>query len=210
MQEIFFAFPAHKAGARGNYLYGEGNRPFAEKGTNEMNVKTIKAALATALTCLASAALARTQNLPTPPPSPYPDAESSVDVPLANWPDLDRSVGFGFSLASTPSNAVQIALGQDANGNAELEPEETFLVLGCDCGEPFVREEVPGYAAQSSVEQSANPNDLTRIRADFALRQPKPVEARYDFARVTTRGRGESAAEIVARLQRPHVVLFVR
>ena len=98
-----------------------------------MNVKTIKAALATALTCLASAALARTQNLPTPPPSPYPDTESSVDVPL----DPSRGPLMRLRLAAdfTPSNAVTVAFGTDADNDGDLSPEETDLRVGCDCEE---------------------------------------------------------------------------
>ena len=112
-----------------------------------------------------TASFAITQALPTPPPSPHPDTESSVNVPLPDWPALGRRVSLTLTVNATPSNNVQIAFGQDTNADGNLAPEETALVLGVDCGTPFIRDEVEvvggggqrWFASASSGEAVSSP-----------------------------------------------------
>ena len=88
---------------------------------------------------IAATAFAAQLTLPTPPQSEYVDAESSVNVPL---PVSDRRflrLTFGFE--PSPTNAVQVALGRDANADGDLAPEETALRVGCDCGVWFAHSE---------------------------------------------------------------------
>ena len=99
------------------------------------------AALFAALTLSAVSAFAAVRTLPTPPSSSYPDTESSVNVAVTNWPSLGRRVKLTLSANFTPSNCVQVAFGQDTNADGDLAPEETHLILGVDCGEPFLRNE---------------------------------------------------------------------
>ena len=113
----------------------------------------------------ASIARASTINLPTPDPNPYPDTESSVNVAVTNWPALGRRVKLTLTANFTPSNCVQIALGQDTDSNGDLAPEETMLCIGVDCGESFIRNEVKvrGEGEQwnvqiSSAETEQEPN----------------------------------------------------
>ena len=35
----------------------------------------------------------------------------------------------------SPTNAVQVAFGRDADADGDLAPEETEVRVGCDCGE---------------------------------------------------------------------------
>ena len=98
-----------------------------------MKKPTIKAAITAALLSAATGLSAAVRPLPTPPTSPYPDAESSVCVPL----DPSRGPLMRLRLAAdfTPSNAVIVAFGTDADNDGDLSPEETDLRVGCDCEE---------------------------------------------------------------------------
>ncbi len=175
-----------------------------------MKAKTRKAALFAAVTGLVFAACAADFDLPTPPPSPYPDTESSVNVAVTNWPGLGRRVKLTLSANFTPSNCVQVAFGQDTNADGDLAPEETQLLLGVDCGEPFARWEGVVGSRSPTVEWSNILCTPTTNIYTFAFKQPSSVSNRVDFVKVTKRGRGESDAEIAAEITRRGVALFIR
>ena len=180
--------------------------------------KQNKAKIAT--TCVAfvlsiSAVFAVETTLPTPPPSEYADTESRIDFAVTNWPGLGRNVKLTLSANFTPSNCVQVAFGQDSNDDSILAPEETHLVLGVDCGVPFIREEVnvgkwrSGILSASTEESTldCSPSPLTFT---FSFKQPSDVSRRITHVKVTTRGHGESAAQIAAEIFRLGTALFLR
>ena len=189
-----------------------------------MTIKPLKVgALFAFLFAFAFAANAVQRTLPTPPPSAYADTESSVNVAVTNWPSLGRRVKLTLTANFTPSNCVQVAFGQDTDSDGNLAPEETHLILGVDCGEPFLRNE--GRARTPAAPQSQTneisfesecgvpgghtlPTNITSCV--FRFKQPSAVSDRMNFAKVTTRGRGNSAAEIAAEIRKPGVVLYVR
>ena len=179
-----------------------------------MKAKTRKAALFAAIAGLAFAAFAANFDLPTPPPSPFPDTESSVNVAVTNWPSLGRRVKLTLSANFTPSNCVQIAFGQDSDSDGDLAPEETHLILGVDCGEPFARWEVVVGSRSPTIDVTDSTVGLGREPTtniyDFTFKQPSADSSRMNFAKITTRGRGNSAAEIAAEIRKPGVVLYVR
>jgi len=178
-------------------------------------------------------ACAATRSIAAPVSGDYVDTESSLNVPLADWPDLGRRVRIDLSAYATPSNAIQIAFGQDTNGDEDLEPEETWLVIGIDCGVPFVREEEGvenrcrcraefdnsaslnagqqgGEATSSSLQQEEGDHHSSTSTLNFNFRQPQAVSKRISFAKVTTRGREDTAAQIAAEIHNPGIVLLVR
>ena len=185
--------------------------------------KQNKAKIAT--TCVAfvlsiSAVFAVETTLPIPPPSEYADTESRFDFAVTNWPGLGRNVKLTLSANFTPSNCVQVAFGQDSNDDSILAPEETHLILGVDCGEPFAHWEVVVGSrsptidvADSTVglglEPTTNPTP-SPLTFTFAFKQPSDVSRRITHAQVTTRGRGESAAQIAAEIFRLGTALFLR
>ena len=205
MQENFFIFSVHKIAARWDYVC-EGAEWFGltpnQGNTHEMKTGTMKAALLAALSGLTFAASAADFDLATPSESEYPDTESSVNVAVTNWPALGRRVKLTLSADFTPSNGVQVAFGQDTDSNGDLAPEETHLVLGVDCGEPFTREE---FGQWRSEMNQGSPSTFT-----FAFRQPSAVTNRLTHAKVTTRGRGNSAAQIAAEITRPGAALILQ
>ena len=180
--------------------------------------KQNKAKIAT--TCVAfvlsiSAVFAVETTLPIPPPSEYADTESRIDFAVTNWPGLGRNVKLTLSAHATSSNCVQVAFGQDSNDDSILAPEETHLVLGVDCGVPFIREEVNvgkwrSGILSASTEESNLDSTPTPSTFTFAWRQPSAVAKRCTHAKITTRGRGDSAAQIAAEITRPGVALILR
>ena len=180
-----------------------------------MNTTRLKPAILAALVVAATVLSAAVRPLPTPQLSPFPDRESSICATLTDCPDLGRNIVLTISALATPSNAVQVAFGQDTNGDSDLAPEETQIVLGVDCGVPFIREEVnvgkwkSGILSASEEESTldCSPSPLTFT---FSLKQPSAVSARFDFAKITTRGREETAAQIAAQITRPGVALILR
>ena len=180
-----------------------------------MNTTRLKPAILAALVVAATVLSAAVRPLPTPQLSPFPDRESSICATLTGWPDLGRNIVLTISALVTPSNAVQVAFGQDTNGDSDLAPGETQIVLGVDCGVPFIREEVnvgkwkSGILSDSEEESTldCSPSPLTFT---FSLKQPSAVSARFDFAKITTRGREETAAQIAAQITRPGTALILR
>ena len=186
-----------------------------------MENPTLRTALLVVCATIGIIARATDCPLPTPPPSSYPDTESSANVAVTNWPSLGRRVKLTLSANFTPSNCVQIAFGQDTNADGDLAPEETHLILGVDCSEPFIRDESKSRveveqlnlltcsAGQSEQETNHHCSHSSSIFA-FRFKQPSAVSSRMNFAKVITRGRGNSAAEIAAEITRPGVALFIR
>ena len=181
-----------------------------------MNKKLLKRTISATFAALATAAVGAEQALPTPPPSPYPDTESSICAAVTNWPALGRHVYFTVATYASPSNNVEVHLGNDKNGDGVLAPEETQSVFGVDCGTWFYRDERDNPGRSLIVEDWHDPdnrltnqptNQLTKL---IHLRQVSQVANRFDFVKVTTRGRGVTAAQIAAKVTRPGAALILR
>ena len=90
--------------------------------------------------------------LPTPPPSDFVDAESSLTVPLPATEG--RHIRLTLAFDPSPTNAVQVAFGIDANHDNDLAPEETALRVGVDCGQPLWN----GHPALSTTQPDQESN----------------------------------------------------
>ena len=169
--------------------------------------------------------------LPTPPPSSYPDSESTANVAVTNGTCLCRRVKLTLSADFTPSNGVQVAFGQDTNADGDLAPEETHLVLGVDCGVLFIREEFGQWRSEMNQwrsdtdqwrsdvliasEQESNldcppqSSDSTSTFA-FAFKQPSAVTNRLTHAKVTTHNLADTNLVVTVELYSRGQVLFLR
>ena len=193
-------------------------RDVTRRHSKTMNIRKTLPAVAGFF--IAVTAFAVQHNLPTPSPSEYVDTESAANVAVTNWPGLGRRVKLTLSANFTPSNCVQVAFGQDTNADGDLAPEETHLILGVDCGEPFmVGADVLGRPQSTNNEIAFEtdcgvpgghtlPTNITTCV--FRFKQPSPIAKRCTHAKITTRGRGNSAAEIAAEITRPGVALILR
>ena len=167
-----------------------------------MTIKPLKVGAFAFLFAFAFAANAVQQTLPTPPPSAYPDTESEANVAVTNWPALGRRVKLTLTANFTPSNCVQVAFGQDENADGDLEPAETRVVFGVDCGEPFTREESGQW--RSEMKQ-CSPSTFT-----FAFKQPSAVTNRLTHAKVTTHNLADTNLVVAVEIRKPGQVLFLR
>ena len=145
---------------------------------------------------IAAAASAAQHDLPTPGPSEYVDAESSVNVPLPT--NEGRHIRLTLAFDPSPTNAVQVAFGNDANADGDLAPEETVVRLGVDCGVPFVWKE-----SKSKVECSTS-------TSDFDLKQPQAVSSRWDLAKVTTHNIADTNVTVTAKFYSTGFALILR
>ena len=131
---------------------------------------------------IAAAASAAQHDLPTPPPSEFVDAESSVNVPLPT--NEGRHIRLTLAFDPSPTNAVQVAFGNDANADGDLAPEETALRVGCDCGVWFGGDE-----------------------GVFDLKSPK---LRWDLAKVTTHNIADTNVTVTAKFYSTGFALILR
>ena len=145
----------------------------------------------------AASAFAGLRTLPTPPQSEFADAESSAVVALPV--NEGRHIRLTVAFDPSPTNAVQVAFGNDANGDEDLGPEETDLVVGCDCGEWFVREEGLGRRSRSTAEWFTDNNCV--------IRQPK---SRWSLAKVTTHNVAATNVTVTAKFTNPGYRLILR
>ena len=161
---------------------------------------------------LALVATAAEQSLPTPPPSEFVDMESSTTVPIPT--DQGRRIKLTLDFESTPSNAVQVAFGRDLNADDDLAPEETEVVVGCDCGGAVVRDEVKvegegvaakveGEGEQWNCDHHCSPSPLT-----FTLKQPKAD--RWTHAKVTTHNLADTNLTVTAEFYAKGNLLILR
>ena len=169
-------------------------------------------ALCAGLLTIAASAFATEHMLTTPPPSEFGDAESSVTVPIPT--DQGRHLNLTIAFEPTPSNAVQVALGRDLNGSETLEPEETELIVGCDCGLPVVGVERSGSCSVVGVESCgscgyADPT-ATPIIHTFPLKQSRIVADRWTLAKVTTHNLAGTNLTVTADFYTKGTTLILR
>ena len=161
---------------------------------------------------IASAAFAARHKMPTPPPSEFADAESSASVPIPT--DEGRLLRLTFAFVPSPTNAVQVALGNDDNGDENLGPEESRLVVGCDCGEWFVRREGGREVGTGNGEQVewgvATTNGRRQIVRSCVLNQSKDAAERWSLARVTTHNVADTNVAVTAKFFNPGTALILR
>ena len=196
-----------------------------ERGVTRRQVKTMnirKCLPAVAGFFIAGAAFAARHDLPTPSPSEYVDAESSVNVSLPT--NEGRHIRLTLAFDPSPTNAVQVAFGIDSNHDGDLASEETAIRVGCDCGAPFVDGRacrsphlaIPsgacggGYATAGMeyVDSISGGQGLPALPLAFALKQPKAV--RWDLAKVTTHNIADTNVTVTAKFYKTGLMILVR
>ena len=157
---------------------------------------------------IATAAFAAKHALPTPPPSEFADAESSVHVPVQT--DRGRLLRLTFAFDPSPTSAVQVALGNDDNRDENLEPEETRFVVGCDCGEWFARRERGTAAGEQAAWGVVTTNGRQQTVRSCVLSLSKDAAERWSLAKVTTHNAADTNVTVSAKSFNPGTALIVR
>ena len=148
-----------------------------------------------------TSAFAAVRTLPTPDPSGYVDRESSVVVAFPT--NLGRQVAMTLAAPFAPTNAVEVGLGWDRNGNGDLEPEETEVRMGVDCGVSQVK-------VESKAKVEVERRNLSACAFGFTFRQPKNPTDRYSFAKVTTHNMAETNVTVTAKFTTPGFAIILR
>ena len=171
---------------------------------NDMNKDKLKTR---AINAFCASMLAVT--LPTPPLGEFADTESSVNVPIEDVADRIRRLVLSFPANTSPTSCVQVAVGADLNRDECLEPEETQVIFGNDCGEWFVRNEAGIAGTVESVETKVEGEGERRNAHVFVFRRGK-MDPVWNLAKVTMRGRGVEPPVVKAKFKTQGTVLFVR
>ena len=146
----------------------------------------------------------------TLPQSEYADTEVSTNVPFAVSFDAMSRVNFSLSLDASPSNSVEVSIGEDANGDGNLSVEEAAYTFGFDCGRWFRRS-----ATDDSETVETDKNGLTvfvtsgRAERNFRLRKSRLDEA-WNLVKVTRRGVAEIGEVALVEGRKPGFAVEVR
>ena len=130
------------------------------------------------------------------PPCDYADTECSTNLPfVVDFREMSRFV-FGLSLDASPSNAVEVAIGTDADNDGNLSVEESAYAFGYDCGVWFCRDTAKNRLNALAALPVAALSPTNRLERSFILNRHK-VKSVWNLAKVTRRGSapiGESAS----------------
>ena len=150
--------------------------------------------------------------VPELPRSAYVDTEASTNFPIAVEDDGKHWMTFVVSLAESPSNNVEVAVGTDTDGNGVLGVDEADWTIGYDCGRWFARKMENG---EWKVENEGNGishfplSTLNSGQRKFVLTS-KGLDARWNLARVTRRGLGVSAEQVLVKCRQQGTWLIIR
>ena len=144
----------------------------------------------------------------TLPVSEYADMEVSTNIPFAVSFDAMSRMNFSISLEASPSNCVEVSIGEDANGDGVLSLDETDQTFGYNCGMWFQRD-----ATREMFECSdcsiVRLNGTERTEKTFVLKKRKLDEA-WNLVKVTRRGKAKVYGLATVEGAKPGVALIVR
>ena len=112
----------------------------------------MKTAILLLVTCAVPLAFAKAVGPVPLEDAVFVDTETSTNMPAPVCTGDPHVFSFTMDFAGSPSNAVEIAFGVDADADGALAPDEARLVIGWDCAAWFVRNEAEG---ETLSEQAA-------------------------------------------------------
>ena len=146
----------------------------------------------------------------TLPQSEYADTEVTTNIPFAVSFDTMSRMNFSISLEASPSNSVEVSIGEDTNGDGNLSPEEAAYAFGFDCGRWFTR----SAADDSETVETDNQGQTLivtsgRAERNFRLRKSRLDEA-WNLIKVTRRGVAEIGEVVLVEGKKPGFAVEVR
>ena len=168
-------------------------------------------AVSAGVLAFALSASATVRTLPTPLPSGFVDTEASTNTFFAPLQVDTRQYVVRFSGDFSPSNDLEFAVGEDADGDGDLSPVEVEAQFGIDCGEKKVkvRCEQGGSGILSASEQESNIH-CTPTPTTYTLKLTKAVSQRWNLIKVTRRGFFSSEPSVTLRPRKPGMMIIVR
>ena len=140
----------------------------------------------------------------TLPISDYADMEMSTNIPFEVSFDAMSRMNFSISLEASPSNCVEVSIGEDANADGNLSPEEAVYTFGFDCGRWYVRD-----ADRDEERGTGEEAGGRRVEKTFLLKKRRMDEA-WDLVKVTRRGKAEVCELATVEGAKPGAALIVR
>ena len=140
----------------------------------------------------------------TLPISDYADMEMSTNIPFEVSFDAMSRMNFSISLEASPSNCVEVSIGEDANADGNLSPEEAVYTFGFDCGRWYVRD-----ADRDEERGTGEEAGERRVEKTFLLKKRRMDEA-WDLVKVTRRGKAEVCELATVEGAKPGAALIVR
>ena len=119
--------------------------------------------------------------------------------------DAMSRMNFSISLAASPSNCVEVSVGEDANGDGVLSLDETDQTFGYNCGMWFQRDVVADEVKVIGEDEQWN----SRLEKTFVLKKRKLDEA-WNLVKVTRRGKAEVCELATVEGAKPGAALIVR
>lgn len=126
-------------------------------------------------------ALITTLSFPPPAVTNCPFEMSSY-LPLSVNTNRLGTLAFKLSFEATPANNIEIAVGQDANGDGKLALLEADVTFGYDCGEWFTKETETGTIL---TEPAPTSGFLSRT---IQFRNGKTYNPNWNMLKLTRRG----------------------
>ena len=117
---------------------------------------------------------------PLPAPE-YADTEVSTNIPFAVSLDTMSRIEFTLTFDASPTNAVEVSVGADENGDGRLSTTEAAWTFGYDCGRWFTRN------ADENRETDEPAPDTGRITRTFLLRKRR-LDPDWNLVKVVRRG----------------------
>ena len=142
------------------------------------------------------------------PISDYADTEASTNIPFAVSFDAMSRMNFSISLEVSPSNCVEVSIGEDANGDGVLSLDEADQTFGYNCGMWFQRDAV-GEMFDCSECSIVRLNGTERTEKTFVLKKRK-LDETWNLVKVTRRGVDEVCELATVEGAKPGAALIVR
>lgn len=121
------------------------------------------------------------------PPCAYADTECSTNFAVSVDHSTMSRIECTLLLDASPSNAVEVAIGTDADGDGNLSVEESAYAFGYDCGAWFCRDTALNRIDVLGRVPDAASAPANRLERTFVLKRQK-MKSAWNLAKVTRRG----------------------
>ena len=139
---------------------------------------------------------------PLPAPE-YADTEVSTNIPFAVSLETLSRIEFALTFDASPTNAVEVSVGTDENGDGRLSTTEAVWAFGYDCGRWFTRN------ADEDRETDEPAPEMGRITRTFLLRKRR-LDPDWNLVKVVRRGVRSIGEIAVVNGSKPGFALEVR
>ena len=146
------------------------------------------------------------------PSSEYADTEVSTNIPFAVSFDAMSRMNFSISLDASPSNCVEVSIGEDGNGDGVLSLDEADQTFGYNCGRWFQRNAVGDAETNLPAPATRDASGTVvagRVENAFVLKKRK-LDETWNLVKVTRRGKAEVCELTTVGGAKPGAALILR